>query len=79
MLCGFEGTQTRRQTVLERHKQFGTVLMKGRTTEQIADVVLAGVDKYLPKSGVGTTRGDAHNVVDMRYSVSQRRIDMSET
>ena len=30
----------------------------------------AGVDKYLPKSGVWTTRGDAHNVVDMRYSVS---------
>ena len=30
----------------------------------------AGIDKYLPKSGVWTTRGDAHNVVDMRYSVS---------
>ena len=39
----------------------------------------AGVDKYFPKSGVWTTRGDAHNVVDMRYSVSQRRVDMSET
>ena len=33
----------------------------------------AGVDKYLPKSCVSTTRRDAHNVVDMRYSVSQRR------
>ena len=31
---------------------------------------LAHVDKYLPKSGVWTTRGHAHNVVDMRYSVS---------
>ena len=30
----------------------------------------AGVDKYLPKSGAWTTRGDAHNVVDMRNSVS---------
>ena len=39
-------------------------------------IVPAGVDKYLPKSGVWTTRGDAHNVVDMRYSVSQRRVDM---
>ena len=39
----------------------------------------AGVDKYLPKSGVWTTREDAHNVVDMRYSVSQRRTDGSET
>ena len=29
-----------------------------------------GGDKYLPKSGVLTTRGDAHNVVNMRYSVS---------
>ena len=30
----------------------------------------AGIGKYLPKSGVWTTRGDAHNVVNMRYSVS---------
>ena len=34
-------------------------------------IVPAGVDKYLPKSGVWTTRGDAHNVVNMRYSMSQ--------
>ena len=40
-------------------------------------IVPACVDKYLPKSGVWTTRGDAHNVVDMRYSVSQRRVDIS--
>ena len=33
-------------------------------------IVPAGVGKYLPKSGVWTTRGDAHNVGDMRYSVS---------
>ena len=33
-------------------------------------IALVGVDKYLPKFGVWTTRGDAHNVVDMRYSVS---------
>ena len=30
----------------------------------------AGVYEYLPKSGVWTTRRDAHNAVDMRYSVS---------
>ena len=36
----------------------------------------ADVDKYLPKSGLWTTRGVAHNVVDMRYSVSQRRTDL---
>ena len=27
-----------------------------------------GVDKYLPKSGAWTIRGDAHNVVDMSVS-----------
>ena len=37
-------------------------------------IVPAGVDKYLPKSCVWTTRRDAHNVVDTRYSVSQRRV-----
>ena len=42
-------------------------------------IVLVGVDKYLPKSCVWTTRGDAHNVVDTRYSVAQCRVDMSET
>ena len=33
-------------------------------------IALAGDDKYLLKFGVWTIRGDAHNVVDMRYSVS---------
>ena len=33
-------------------------------------IALAGVDKYFSKSGVWTTRGDAHNVVNMRYSLS---------
>ena len=42
-------------------------------------IVPAGVDKYLQKSGVWTIRGDAHNVVDIRYSVSHRRVDRSET
>ena len=41
-------------------------------------IVPAGVDKYFP-NGVWSTRGDVHNVVDKRYSVSQRRVDMSET
>ena len=41
------------KTALERHKQFCTVLMNGRTTEQIADDC----------AGVWTTEGDAHNVV----------------
>merc|ERR1719228_517369 len=53
-----------------------TVLMMGRTTEQIADVpcgntvALVGVDQYLLKSGTLTTVEDAHNIADMKYSVS---------
>merc|ERR1711865_173319 len=53
-----------------------TVLMMGRTTEQIADVpcgntvALVGVDQYLLKSGTLTTFEDAHNIVAMKYSVS---------
>merc|ERR1711894_812853 len=53
-----------------------TVLMMGRTTEQIADVpcgntvALVGVDQYLLKSGTITTIEDAHNIADMKYSVS---------
>merc|ERR1719215_2391312 len=53
-----------------------TVLMMGRTTEQIADVpcgnpvALVGVDQYLIKSGTITTLEDAHNIADMKYSVS---------
>merc|ERR1719461_2449186 len=53
-----------------------TVLMMGRTTEQIADVpcgntvALVGVDQFLTKSGTLTTIEDAHNIADMKYSVS---------
>merc|ERR1712056_51068 len=53
-----------------------TVLMMGRSTEQIADVpcgntvALVGVDQYLLKSGTLTTIEDAHNIADMKYSVS---------
>jgi len=53
-----------------------TVLMMGRTTEQIADVpcgntvALVGVDQYLLKSGTLTTIETAHNIADMKYSVS---------
>merc|ERR1712032_1193866 len=53
-----------------------TVLMMGRSTEQIADVpcgntvALVGVDQYLLKSGTLTSLEDAHNIADMKYSVS---------
>merc|ERR1711963_668702 len=53
-----------------------TILMMGRTTEQIADVpcgntvVLVGVDQYILKSGTITDIDDAHNIVAMKYSVS---------
>merc|ERR1712051_130004 len=53
-----------------------TVLMMGRTTEQIADVpcgntvALVGIDQYILKSGTITTLDTAHNIADMKYSVS---------
>merc|ERR1712050_517999 len=53
-----------------------TVLMMGRTTERIADVpcgntvALVGVDQFILKSGTITTLEDAHNIADMKYSVS---------
>jgi len=53
-----------------------TVLMMGRTVEQIPDVpcgntvALVGVDQYLLKSGTITTIEDAHIIADMKYSVS---------
>merc|ERR1711881_220443 len=53
-----------------------TVLMMGRSTEQIADVpcgntvALGGIDQYLLKSGTITSTEDAHNIADMKYSVS---------
>merc|ERR1719377_326409 len=53
-----------------------TVLMMGRTTEQIADVpcgntvALVGIDAYILKSGTLTTLENAHNIAMMKYSVS---------
>jgi len=53
-----------------------TVLMMGRTVEQIADVpcgntvALVGVDQYILKSGTLTTIESAHNIVAMKFSVS---------
>jgi len=53
-----------------------TVLMMGRTTEQIPDVpcgntvALVGVDQYILKSGTLTTLDTAHNIACMKYSVS---------
>merc|ERR1712166_113231 len=53
-----------------------TVLMMGRTVEQIADVpcgntvALVGVDQYILKSGTLTTIETAHNIVAMKFSVS---------
>merc|ERR1711972_459335 len=53
-----------------------TVLMMGRTTEQIQDVpcgntvALVGIDQYLLKSGTLTTIETAHIIADMKYSVS---------
>jgi len=53
-----------------------TVLMMGRSTDQIADVpcgntvALVGVDQYILKSGTLTTIEDAHNITQMKYSVS---------
>merc|ERR1719240_1388877 len=53
-----------------------TVLMMGRSVEQIADVpcgntvALVGVDQFILKSGTLTTLEDAHNIKAMKYSVS---------
>merc|ERR1719436_2295093 len=53
-----------------------TVLMMGRTTEQIADVpcgntvALVGIDQYILKSGTITTIESAFNITAMKYSVS---------
>eukprot|EP00923_Selenidium_pygospionis_P027817 GHVN01050323.1.p1 GENE.GHVN01050323.1~~GHVN01050323.1.p1 ORF type:complete len:834 (+),score=120.27 GHVN01050323.1:2572-5073(+) len=53
-----------------------TVLMMGRSVEQISDVpcgntvALVGIDQYLLKSGTLTTLDTAHNIADMKYSVS---------
>ncbi|XP_055388560.1 elongation factor 2-like [Condylostylus longicornis] len=53
-----------------------TVLMMGRYVEKVNDVPcgntvgLVGVDQYLLKSGTITTFEDAHNIANMKYSVS---------
>merc|ERR1719168_92020 len=53
-----------------------TVLMMGRTVEQIADVpcgntvALVGIDQYILKSGTITDIDDAYNIKAMKYSVS---------
>jgi len=53
-----------------------TLLMMGRTTEMIQDVpcgntvALVGIDQYIVKTGTITTIEDAHNIADMKYSVS---------
>merc|ERR1719421_1993575 len=53
-----------------------TVLMMGRTTEQIQDVpcgntvALVGIDQYIMKTGTITTIESAHNIAPMRYSVA---------
>lgn len=53
-----------------------TVLMMGSRTEQIPDVpcgntvALVGVDQFILKSGTLTTLDGAHNIADMKYSVS---------
>jgi len=53
-----------------------TVLMMGRSVEQIADVPcgntvgLVGVDQYILKSGTITDIDEAHNIKAMKYSVS---------
>merc|ERR1719159_834350 len=53
-----------------------TVLMMGRSVEQIADVpcgntvALVGVDQFILKSGTLSTFEDSHNIADMKYSVS---------
>ncbi|CEM25456.1 unnamed protein product [Vitrella brassicaformis CCMP3155] len=53
-----------------------TVLMMGNKFHRVEDVpcgntvALVGVDQYLLKSGTITTWDQAHNVTDMKYSVS---------
>merc|ERR1712167_146425 len=53
-----------------------TVLMMGRTVEQIQDVpcgntvALVGVDQFILKSGTLTSIDSAHNITAMKYSVS---------
>jgi elongation factor 2 len=53
-----------------------TIIMMGRTVEQVADIPagntcgLVGVDAYLIKTGTLTTSETAYNIRQMKYSVS---------
>jgi len=53
-----------------------TVLMMGRKTEFVSEVpcgnlaALVGIDKYISKTGTVTTCQEAHNIRNMKYSVS---------
>src|SRR5699024_8687461 len=53
-----------------------TVIMMGRTVEQVQDVpcgntcALVGVDQFILKTGTITTCEKAHTFIDMKYSVS---------
>ncbi|KAF8819595.1 putative translation elongation factor 2 family protein [Cardiosporidium cionae] len=53
-----------------------TVLMMGRYTDQVQDIpcgntgCLVGLDHFLSKTGTITTFEGAHNITDMKYSVS---------
>merc|ERR1712151_275111 len=53
-----------------------TVLMMGRKTEFVSEIpcgnlaALVGVDKYISKTGTITTSEEAHNIRNMKYSVS---------
>merc|ERR1711972_702440 len=53
-----------------------TVLMMGRSQDAIQDVPcgstvgLVGIDAFILKTGTLTTLEDAHNIADMKYSVS---------
>jgi len=65
-----------KKTDLNIKKVQRTILMMGRYVEQLVDapcgniVGLVGVDSYILKSGTITTFDQAHNFVDMKYSVS---------
>jgi len=64
-----------KQDVYEGNVQ-RTVLMMGRKTEFVTEVpcgnlaALIGIDKYISKTGTITTSQEAHNIRNMKYSVS---------
>ena len=67
--AGSEEHRLAAKTVLERHKQFCTVLMKGRTTEQIAHDCACWC-RQVPSEVW---------CLDDQRTCSQRRVDRSET